>query len=62
LYIPGKSAPLGKAVYEQELEKEEQRERFEKQNPVIEDGAFRYRFHRDTDEGRRVREVLLATF
>ncbi|KAF8955728.1 FYVE zinc finger-domain-containing protein [Flammula alnicola] len=41
--------PGGKAPYEIEMEREEMLERQRKQNPVVKDGAFQYRFPREPE-------------
>ncbi|PPQ90433.1 hypothetical protein CVT25_014951 [Psilocybe cyanescens] len=41
--------PGGKAPYEIQMEQEEQLERQRRQNPIVRDGAFQYRFPRDPE-------------
>jgi hypothetical protein len=41
--------PGGKAPYEVEMEREEAAERIRRENPVVKDGEFQYRFPRDPE-------------
>jgi len=54
--------PGGKAPYELALEKEAELERKRKENPIIRDGEFRYRFQRDPEPMVLARSFQLSTF
>jgi hypothetical protein len=55
--------PGGKAPYELEMEKEEAAERVRRENPVVKDGDFQYRFPRDPEPKMTARTPFqLSTF
>jgi len=41
--------PGGKALFEIEMENEEREERLRRENPVVKDGDFKYRFSREPE-------------
>ncbi|KAK0506394.1 FYVE zinc finger-domain-containing protein [Armillaria luteobubalina] len=61
--LAGARLPGGKAGYEIRLEKEAEKERRRRENPVIKDGDFQYRFPRDPElVDLQVRQICLSTF
>ncbi|KAF8876495.1 hypothetical protein BD779DRAFT_1560379 [Infundibulicybe gibba] len=55
--------PGGKAPFELEMERQEQEERARRENPVVRDGEFQYRFPRDPEPIIIARSPLhLSTF
>ncbi|KAK0478187.1 FYVE zinc finger-domain-containing protein [Armillaria novae-zelandiae] len=61
--LAGARLPGGKAGYEIRLEKEAEKEKRRRENPVIKDGDFQYRFPRDPElVDLQVREICLSTF
>lgn len=54
--------PGGKAPYEVQLEKEVAMEKLRKENPVIRDGDFQYRFPRDPEPAMLSRSFQISTF
>ncbi|KAK0444943.1 FYVE zinc finger-domain-containing protein [Desarmillaria tabescens] len=61
--LAGARLPGGKAGYEIRLEKEAEKEKRRRENPVIKDGDFQYRFPRDPElVDLQVRQICLSTF
>ncbi|TFK38621.1 FYVE zinc finger-domain-containing protein [Crucibulum laeve] len=56
--------PGGKALYELDMEREEQEERSRRENPIVRDGAFQYRFQkRDVEQIEMARSPFnISTF